>query len=316
MAGQNTLIIANDYNVIQSKIALVLGSGSGNKGYGQTISSSQVGQYSTITVSQWSALRDDIARARQHQTGVTLGTKAPEDVGYVAGSDLPIPNASKQVKDTWRAAYLSVATDADTNYLTAPPPSGQASRVDLVTQQIRNTPWNGTITQSIAITWATADDARYFFNTGSQIEFSADRSGGSPGLKNGTWTAMLSGMGTIAMNHTQTTCTGTGVTSSLGFYDLTTTNGVIFEKDAPTGAYTPNKYYIYARVNDTGANRRILYFDIVFGDDSPAPPSVPDPGFGIDENVDGTLTSTVQVYRASGTNVSVPTPSAVTTAIN
>jgi hypothetical protein len=316
MAGQNTLIIANDYNVIQSKIALVLGSGSGNKGYGQTVSSSQVGQYSTITVAQWSALRDDIARARQHQTGVTLGTKAPEDAGYNAATDLPIPTNAKQVKDTWRSAYLQMATDADTNYLTAPPPAGQASRVDVVTQQIRNTAWNGTITQSVVITWPTADDARYFFNTGSQIEFSSERSGGSAGLKNSTWTAMLAGMGTIAMDWTKTTCTGTGTTGGLGFYDLTTTNGVIFEKDAPAGAYAPNKYYIYARVNDTGANRRILYFDINWGDDSSAPPSYPDPGFGIDENVDGTITSTVQVYRASGSNVTVPTPSAITTAIN
>lgn len=316
MAGQNTLIIATDYNQIQSKIGLVLGTGSGTKGYGQTLSSSQVGQFSKITVAQWNALRNDIARARQHQTGVALGTKAPEDPGYVAGSDLPVPTAATQVKDTWRAAYMSVATDADNNFLTAPPPAGQASRVDLVVPQIRNTQWNGTIIQSVQVSWPTADDARYFFNSGSQIEFGADRSGGSPGLKNATWTAMLSGMGTIAMNHTQTTCTGTGETSGIGFYDLTTTNGVIFQKLAPSGAYAPNKYYIYARVNDTGSNRRILYFDITFADDSPAPPSLPDPGFGIDENVDGTLTSTVQVYRASGSNVSVPTPSAITTGIN
>lgn len=315
MAGQNTLIIANDYNVIQSKIALVLGSGSGNKGYGQTLSSSQVGQFSTITVAQWSALRDDIARARQHQTGVTLGTKAPEDAGYVAGSDLPIPTAAKQVRESWRAAYLSIATDADTNYLVAPPPVGQASRVDLVSEQVRTTVWNGTIRQEVVITWPNADAARYFFNTGSQIEFSSDRSGGVGGLKDSTWTAMLSSMGTIAMNYTQTTCTGTGVTSSLGFYDLTTSDNLIFEKDAPTGAYTPNKYYIYARVNDTGSNRRILILTIHWGDDSPQPNSFPDPGFGIDENVTGTLTSRVQVYRASGTNVSVPTPSATTTSI-
>jgi hypothetical protein len=99
----------------------------------------------------------------------------------------------------------------------------------------------------------------------------------------------------------------------LGFYDLTTTNGTIFQKASTS--YLPNSYYIYARVNSTGADRRIIYFEIHWADDSPAPPSYPDPGFGIDENVDGTLTSTVQVYRASGTNVSVPTPSATTTAL-
>jgi hypothetical protein len=315
MAGQNTQIIANDYNVIQSKIALVLGSGSGNKGYGQTVLSSQVGQYSTITVAQWSNLRNDIARARQHQTGVTLGTKGPEDAGYDPALDLPVPTSSKQVKESWRDAYLTMATTCDTNYLIAPPPSGQASRGDVVTQQIRNTAWNGTIRQTVQITWTTADDARYFFNTGSQMEFSADRSGGSAGLKNATWTTMFSDMGTIAMNYTRTTCTGTGTTSTLGFYDLTTTNNLIFEKDAPTGAYAPNKYYIYARVNSI-TDRRILYIDINFGDDSTAPNSFPDPGFGIDENVDGTLTSTVQAYRASGSNVTVPLPSAITTPIN
>jgi hypothetical protein len=314
MAGQNTLVIANDYNVIQSKIALVLGSGSGLKGYGQTISSSQVGQNAKITVNQWSNLRDDIARARQHQTGITLGTKAPEDVGYSSTTDLPIPTAAKQVRDSWRAAYLAMATDADTNYLTAPPPVGQKSApLDLVSQQIRNTPWQQ-VTQNVVVTFPTADDARYFFNTGSQIEFSSDRSGGSAGLKNSVWTAMLAGMGTISMNYTRTTSTGGGTGSSLGFYDLTTTNGVIFEVDATS--YIPNKYYILARVNSIGADRRIIYFDIRWADDSPAPISQPDLGFGIDENVDGTLTSTVQVVRASGTNVSVPTPSASTTALS
>jgi hypothetical protein len=89
---------------------------------------------------------------------------------------------------------------------------------------------------------------------------------------------------------------------------------LIFEKGAPTGDYTPNRYYIYARVNDTGANRRVLILTIHWGDESPQPNSFPDPGFGIDENVTGTLTSTVKVLR-SATNVSVPTPSATTTSI-
>ena len=314
MPGQNTLIIANDYNVIQSKIALVLGSGSGTKGYGQSLVSNQVGQYSKITVAQWTALRTDIARARQHQTGVLLGTRAPEDPGYVAGSDLPTPTTARQVRDTWRAAYLALANDADANHLVSPPPLGQYGVSDLIAPQIRNTAWNGTIVQSVSITWNTADEARYFFNSGGQFQFKAERSGGSAGLKNATWTNMLSSMGVISMNHTQTTCTGTGETSSLGFYDLTTTNGVIFQKFAPAGAYAPNKYYIYARVNST-SDRRILYFDIHFADESGKPPTLPDPGFGIDENPDGTLISTVEVLRSID-NVSIPAPSAISTGIN
>lgn len=314
MSGQNTLILANDYNVIQSKIALIMGNGSGTTGYGQTVSSSQAGQYDKITVAQWTNLRNDIVKCRQHQTGTTIGSLAPDELGYVAGTNLPIPTTSKQVKESWRAAYLNMATDCETNRLTAPPPSSEATRADLVAQQIRTTQWNGRITQTVVVTFASADEARYFFNAGGQFEFSADRSGGTAGLKNVTWTTMLTNMGTIKFNYDVTTTTGTGTTSTIGWYDLTTSDNLIFEKDAPSGAYAPNKYFIYARVNST-SDRRIGYFTIYFADDSGAPPSYPDPGFGLDENVDGTLTSTVQVYRPSGTNVSRPVPSAATTAI-
>lgn len=312
MSGQNTLILANDYNIIQSAISLVMGSGSGTTGYGQTLASSQVGQYAKITVNQWNNLRSDIARCRQHQTGVTLGTKAPEDAGYVAGSDMPVASESAQIKESWRAAFQSITNDCNTNRLTAPPPASQATRADVVSQQIRTTAWNGRISQTVVVTFASADDARYFFNTGGQFEFQSDRSGGSAGLKNVTWTTMLTNMGTIKFNYDVTTCTGTGATSTIGYYDLTTSDNLIFEKDAPTGAYTPNKYFIYARKN-VGGN--ILYFTINWWDDSGKPPSLPDPGFGVDEDVDGTLTSTVQTFRATGANVSIPNPGAATTGI-
>ena len=315
MPGANTLIIASDYNAIQSKIATIMGSGSGTTGYGQTLASSQVGQYDKITVNQWNNLRDDIIRCRQHQTGITIGSAAPEDLGYVSGTNLPQPTVAKQVKESWRAAYSEMAADCETNRLTAPPPASQATLANLVSQQVRTTAWNGTIRQTVTVTWTTADEARYFFNTGGQIEFSSSRSGGSAGNKNVTWTTILSNMGTIKFNYTGVVTTGTGdYVSTNGFYEVGTSDELIFEKDAPAGAYAPNKYYIYAKVNST-SDRRILTFTINWGDDSGKPPSFPDPGFGIDEDPDGTLTSDVQVYRASGTNVSRPIPSASSTGI-
>ena len=315
MAGQNTLIIANDYNVIQSKIALVMGTGSGNQGYGQTLASSQVGQYSKISVTQWNNLRSDIIRARQHQTGTTIGSKAPGDSGYTAGSDLPIPTNSTQVKESWRAAYLQMATDADTNYLTVPAPAGEATRAYLVTNQIRTAVWNTSVSQTVTVTWPTGDDARYFFNSGGQIEISSDFVPRTAGLKNSTWVSMLAGAGTIAFRHNTTVTSGTGSTVNLGFYNATTSDGLIFEKDAPAGAYAANKFYIMARVNSTGSDRRILTLTIVWADDSVPPVSTPDPGFQVDEQVDGTLTSYIQVYRATGSNVSVSMPTGGTSPI-
>jgi hypothetical protein len=316
MAGQNTLIIANDYNVIQSKIALVMGTGSGTKGYGQTLSSSQVGANSKVTVAQWNNLRSDIIRARQHQTGTVIGTKAPEDVGYVAGADLPVPTAANQVKESWRAAFLAMADAADANHLTVPAPESNTSKLNLVSNQIRSAVWTTRVSQTVTAEWPTADDARYFWNSGGEIWFSSDFSPATVGDKNTTWYTMLLTMGTIKMRYNDTVCTGTGLTLGLGFNELGTTNALVFVKDAPAvGFYSQNKFFIQARVNDV-VDRKKVFFTITWADDQPAPPSLPDPGFGIDEEVDGTLTSTVQYVRAtSTTNVSVPTVTGATTGI-
>ncbi len=314
MAGQNTLIIATDYNLIQSKIALVMGTGSGNKGYGQTLASSQVAANSKISVAQWNNLRSDIVRARQHQTGITMGSKAPEDVGYNSGTDLPIPSQAAQVKESWRAAYLSVSTDADNNYLISPPPVGESSRTTIVPNQVRTAVWNTTVQQTVTITWPDADQARYFWNSGGQMEISTDFVPRIAGLKNTTWTTMLQNLGTVRISHNTTTVTGTATAVSLGFYNLGTSDSLLVQKDAPAGAYANNKFYITARVNST-TDRRILVFTLYWGDDSVAPPSFPDPGFGVDEQVDGTLTSYIQCNRATGANVSTPLPSAGTTGI-
>jgi hypothetical protein len=320
MAGQNTLIIASDYNIIQNKIALVMGSGTGTSGYGQSLSSSQVGQYSKVTIAQWTNLRNDLIRARQHQLGETIGSRTPEDVNWPAYTDpsdlrnVPIPTQDTMVKETWRKVYADMAIACETNQLVAPPPASQATRSSLVPQKTRTTPWNSRIKQTVTVTWATADEARYFFNTGGQIEFSASRSGGTAGLKNVTWSTMLNTMGTIIFNYDTTITTGTGEPQPIGFYDLDIEDNFIFEKDAPLGAYAPNKYFIYARVNST-SDRKEIVFTIYFADDSLAPPSTPDPGFGVDEQVDGTLISNVAVYRATGDNVSRPVPSATSTEI-
>jgi hypothetical protein len=85
---------------------------------------------------------------------------------------------------------------------------------------------------------------------------------------------------------------------------LTTSDQQVFSKDVTGTTYNPNRFVLLARVN---SNQLIL--TLQWRDDS-APG-----GFGIDEAVTGNLTSTVQVYRASGANVSAPLPPATSTNI-
>ena len=292
MAGLDTKITATDYNAIQSKIALVLGTGSGDYGYGQSVSSSSVAVTSKISVAQWNNLRSDILRARQHQTGNT--------------ESLPTASTSVKITESDRALYDSMATDTQT-YRAAVPPAGQATREDLVPTQIRTANWNGTLTQYVTITFGDANAARYFFNTGSRIEFSGSRSGGVGTTKDVSWTTILTNMGTIYFDRNNTTTTNTGTGSTIGWADLTGSDQQIFQKDVSDTTYYPNRYLIYARA--PAANQ--IVFTIQWLDAS-GQPNAP---WGTDEDVTGTLTSTVQVYRASGANVTVPTPSAITTGI-
>lgn len=323
MAGKGTLILATDYNNIQSNVALVLGSGSGNYGYGQSVTSSQVSTNAKISVAQWSNLRSDLLRCIQHQTNLDYSSYLS-----TASTSTKITSenfdAYKAVSDYIAVTRLAVPLGPS---VSPPPPtplagygsvlSGQATRETLNLAQ-RTTSWNTTVTHTLTVTFAASGlysgtyNSRYFFNSGGRIEFSASRTGGSGGLKNTTWTTLLQNMGTIYFDYDTTSCTGTGsFVSTIGFYDLTTSDQVIFEKNlGPGESYYPNKYNITARVNSTSTRDQII-FTIRFADDS----SQPNPPWGTDELVDGTLTSQVQMYRATGSNVVITAPTVVSSGI-
>ena len=79
------IITAARYNNLQSRVATILGTGSGDDGYGQTLNSNQVASTATINATDMSTLYTDIANGRVHQTGtapvsythLTLPTTTP-----------------------------------------------------------------------------------------------------------------------------------------------------------------------------------------------------------------------------------------------
>lgn len=310
MVSTGTLIAASDYNVIQSLVNQVLGvnTGGGLYGYGQTVDSSQITQYSKISVTEWRNLRSDILRCRQHQTGTDL-----------SGS-LVYPTSTVKVTATDRDAYLTMMQTAalDANRLIAPPDS-EASRTNIVTDQTKSPGWNTTVTQTVTVTFngynitsgavSAEDHIRCYFNTGSRFELKSSITGGQVATlatKDNSWFNLLSGMGTIYFNRTNTTCTGTGTGSSIGWSTLTTADQEIFRKTLSDG-YTPNRYRIMARAPSSTQIVFTIYWEDLSGQ--------PNPPWGTDETVTGTISSTVQAYRASGTNVTIPAPTAITSAI-
>jgi hypothetical protein len=289
------IIQAIDYNTVQSKVALVMGTGAGDFGYGQPVASSQVAQNSVITAQHWINLRNDLIKARQHQTGndESASIFTPAQGALV----------SQGIYDSCNTLATSITTDR-----LVVPPSSQATLETIASAQ-RTSAWNGTISNVFTITFPDDNAARAFFNTGGNLQFTASRSGGNSGSKNNTWTTMFTTMGTITFAYDNTTASGSGNNSSYGWSNLPSSSTRIFDKPAPSGTYAENEYFIYGRkVSGSQLEFTIQFQDNDAGDRTGLGPAV-------DEDVDGTLTSTLQARRASGSNVSVPTPPATSSGL-
>ena len=298
------LIQATDYNTLQSKVALILGPGSSDYGYGQAVTSAPVAQAVSITSPQWVNLRNDLLRARQHQTGTDLS------------SAIQYPGVGVLITQADFNAATVIANDMVINRLVRPP-DNQVTVANLITPQVRTNPWNGQLNQIVTVNFATANDARYFFNSGSTVQFSATISGytGTGSAKGPTWDAMLTGMGTISFGQSATTCSGSGTNSAIGFAQITSTYQQIFNKPAPSGTYADNDYFIYVKANSATQ----IEFKISFQDNATFTNTTIYPGgygpYGVDEDVNGTLTSNVQMRYSTGPNVAVAAPSGSSTGI-
>lgn len=299
-------IYAADYNNIQDTVQTLLGTGLADQGYGQAVASTQVAVDTKVTVSQWTTLRGDLLKIRTHQTGV-------DETG-----NLTVPTTSDLITNEFVNQYKTYGTTATTNRFTIA--SNQGQEEAFVSRQ-RITAWNGVLTHTVTITFATANAARHWFNAGGQFRLTASRTGGSASTKNSVWETLLSDMAVITLAANGTTYSGTGGTAqtSTGWYQLTTSNTKIFEKPAAAGVYNENDYNVNARKNANDNTATELTLTIEFRDDDSGDQRPVDPGTlgvdglgtagpGVDENVDGTLTSVVRIFRPIGSNVELTAP--------
>ena len=135
------LITASRYNTLQSSVEGIMGTGSGDSGYGQSLASSQVSQGTVIEASHMANLYTDMIKARRHQTGATPNTLSSITVG-----DLIKENDVAGGKGIVQYEALAVSINTDKlNIYTAD--TSQSDQVPLVSSTRTNT-WNGTITVS------------------------------------------------------------------------------------------------------------------------------------------------------------------------
>lgn len=294
---QGDTITASDYNTFATNVNAVIGTGSGTSGYGLTeITSISAGD--TISAAQWNSLLSGLQKAATHQG--TSVTNASNTVS-TGGNILPLSNLESDIT----AITTNKANAAGGNMST-----GQAG-----TSSTRTSAWTSNVNHIFTVTFASANAARFFFNSGGKIKFAFSRSGGSSTDQNTSWTNLLSGVGTVTFANT-----ASGSSGSLGFENLTASDQAIFNSAVGSGDYSANDVNINAKIS--GA---VITMEVDFNDDHVAETgtftggglgNAPNEGqaYTGSDSVDGTLSSTITFDKADNASaVQVASPSFATT---
>ena len=106
--------------------------------------------------------------------------------------------------------------------------------------------WDDTSVHTIAVEFATPDEARFFFNAGGNIEITASRAGGGSGEDNAAFDQLLPDVNIVRFSAQGTNKIGglgTPVTeaTTIGYYDMTTSPSTVFQQN-PTG-YTSGTFF-------------------------------------------------------------------------
>jgi len=294
-----TSINETHYTTLRSGINTVMGTptGSGNSsaGYNESIDAPSVSVGSTITASQWNNLRGDIRKASAHQTNSAVAlTTVDTDTGITAA----IHNEFETALATVTSNRFTLATAQST----------------LSTARTANkNNWNGTQQHDVQLTWANANAFKAFWNAGGTVKVVSSLSYTGSEAKTLDWKSLVNDAKHVSINYTSAYADGggnQGTVTNTGMYDLNT-NGTevkIFQ-DGGTNPYAENDYQIFIRYITNGIRVRVVFRDDDAGDQTGS-------GAPEDENVKGTLTSSITVRRATGSNVEVTSPSVATGASN
>jgi hypothetical protein len=318
-------IQAAQYNDLRSTVSGIL-----NTNYGQSLSST-IAQANNV-LSPVSSLKKrelflDIQKTHVHHTGnvntalaippagVTIAANTSQNYDQSTGALTAVTNGTLMGFNDYESA---VNTLSNFNPSTANIwPVGNFT-LGTATSSSRATTWGGasqvqSIYHIVTFTFASSTARNQYFNAGGELRFSAGLTG-ETGSKSIDWRNLLSAIGTIRFSKWRLTASsGTPNPTGSGFDSLSGTYRLLYTKSG-SGVYAENQYTIEARIEST----TVLRFRIRFDDADVGDPPLDFPLEGIDESVNGTVTSTANTFRpdssfvfnsAPVTAVSLPAPS-------
>jgi hypothetical protein len=304
------LIEAIDYNGfistnVNANINGIWAVGATDKGYGQTaLATVSGGSVANVTAPQWSTLVTTLSSLGAHQGTTITARTAPvtgDIIGILANVNTDLTNVTTN-RGNAAASGSQFTAWTGTSSKTAATGSG-------------STAW--TITFTHTITWSSANAARYFFNAGGRIKWETSKTAdttaadtewndlantlvGDIYITGGTATQTI--VGTAYTGTTKIGGTGTPniLLTTTGWYDLLTTDTIIYKQFADTAPYTGQFIQISAKTAGTGTQ---LVLTTVWTDPGGS-------GAGSSDNISGgTATTGITFGTAPATVVTYFPPS-------
>lgn len=244
VAGNRAL--ANDYNTLRTEVnkwfadnyAGSISFGDSNQTYGW--GGSAVGTVSVgdlITASQMNALINRCNIGENICNGVTT------PLGQIVADTVMTADEFNEIE----LKSDSITTNRN-----------DISSTELITggggNSLRSTSWSSAINATYRYTFTDFDEARYFWNSGGAITFYGTITAYSTGTgwDGAGFDEIFTNMGTVTMDYNTSTYTGSGgSSSSIGFYDLTTTWQTIHSQTG-VGVYSNATLVLEAQTSPSG----------------------------------------------------------------
>jgi hypothetical protein len=224
--AQYTTVLANEFNSVRNTVANVLGTGSGDRGYGSPVTSYQVAVGGAIGPAEYNALKTDINVCYTH---INNGTATLNSI--VSGNQITWANlVSYQVAATFidnnRSGGGGPRSNNSSNSTTLPAGWGNASGNRIATM-------NGTVN------FASAEAMRFYYNQGCFLSLAGSgnaTTGGTP--KSNAFGTLANGAGVNLNLADYRAGTGTSNTQTTGVnpYAQGTADTVSVSFGAPSGS--------------------------------------------------------------------------------
>lgn len=297
-------ILDDEYNVFatgagsgsatdSANVNNVWGTGTGDRGYGQTTTVSAVSAGSNVTATQWATLLTRITTIGNHQGSSLTAMTSP-----TGGDDIDIIGA-----------LSSNITTIHTNRLNK---AGNGTAEGAFNSDSTGT-WTTSAIQEVTVTFDSADEARYYFNGGGYIQINPQVVSYTSDAKARSWDALTQMCGSIRFKAQGTETSGgsdsitvteahtsseTTLATTVGYYDMTTSYQTIYQRDLTTSGSPyisggANNVKIEAKSNGTqGSNSdagTIVTFKISFLDASSDQTSYDKATYNVEDQMDGTV---------------------------